>query len=231
MIYPTGARCRVLNHSLTRPDKVRLWFLDSKIPVCLLSSLIGEFRIRSKSVWTWPSREAAQAVEDPKPQTRQKLVVVEILSQDEPSLTALNQEADHQKQDQLEGIMGVGGKKISLGGDNPSFSPRYVRLQKSAAHAVLPRSKSGYETKESSIFAGLWSSFFSYSCHWACHFGPRPNGFGRVLIWCWNSKPWDFYWIKKHLASWHLLLRSGSVQHYWNEIFYFVHHLAHKFIR
>lgn len=60
MIYPTGARCRVLNHSLTRPDKVRLWFLDSKIPVCLLSSLIGEFRIRSKSVWTWPSREAAQ---------------------------------------------------------------------------------------------------------------------------------------------------------------------------
>lgn len=29
----------------------------------------------------------------------------------------------------------------------------------------------------------------------------------------------------------HFLLRSGSVQHYWNEIFYFVDHLAHKFIR
>lgn len=28
-----------------------------------------------------------------------------------------------------------------------------------------------------------------------------------------------------------VLLRSGSVQHYWNEIFYFVDHLAHKFIR
>lgn len=29
----------------------------------------------------------------------------------------------------------------------------------------------------------------------------------------------------------YVLLRSGSVQHYWNEIFYFVDHLAHKFIR
>lgn len=28
-----------------------------------------------------------------------------------------------------------------------------------------------------------------------------------------------------------LLFRSGSVQHYWNEIFYFVDHPAHKFIR
>ncbi|TNM91925.1 hypothetical protein fugu_018937 [Takifugu bimaculatus] len=27
-----------------------------------------------------------------------------------------------------------------------------------------------------------------------------------------------------------VLDKSGSVQHYWNEIFYFVHHLAHKFI-
>lgn len=25
--------------------------------------------------------------------------------------------------------------------------------------------------------------------------------------------------------------RSGSVQHHWNEIYYFVDHLAHKFIR
>lgn len=29
----------------------------------------------------------------------------------------------------------------------------------------------------------------------------------------------------------HLLVRSGSVQNYWNEIYYFVDHLAHKFIR
>lgn len=32
-------------------------------------------------------------------------------------------------------------------------------------------------------------------------------------------------------SSMNLLFRSGSVQHYWNEIFYFVDHLAHKFIR
>lgn len=30
---------------------------------------------------------------------------------------------------------------------------------------------------------------------------------------------------------WTLWLRSGSVQYYWNEIYYFVDHLAHKFIR
>lgn len=68
-------------------------------------------------------------------------MVVETLSQDEPSLTALSQEADHQTQDRLEGIMGIGGKKMSLGGDHLSSSPRDVRLQKSAAHAVLSRSK------------------------------------------------------------------------------------------
>lgn len=147
MIYPTGA---VLNHSLMRPDKVRLWFLDSKIPVCLLSSLIVEFRIRSKSVWSWPSSSgAARAAKDPKPETRQKLVVVEILSQDEPSLTALNQEADHQKQDQLEGIRGIGGENVSLRADNLSFSPRYGRLQKKCnSCSPVTVQICGYETKE-----------------------------------------------------------------------------------
>lgn len=37
-----------------------------------------------------------------------------------------------------------------------------------------------------------------------------------------------FFW---RLSPLNPFLRSGSVQHYWNEIFYFVHHLAHKFIR
>lgn len=41
-----------------------------------------------------------------------------------------------------------------------------------------------------------------------------------------NNKP--FFWCLSPLNP---FLRSGSVQHYWNEIFYFVHHLAHKFIR
>lgn len=79
-------------------------------------------------------------------------MVVETLSQDEPGLTALTQEAEHQKEDQLEGIMGIGGQQISLREDNLSFSPRNVRLQKSAARAVV--SIYGYETKESSVFGG-----------------------------------------------------------------------------
>lgn len=44
------------------------------------------------------------------------MVVVEILSQDEPVLTAQNQEETIKKQDQLKGIMGIGGKGISLWG-------------------------------------------------------------------------------------------------------------------
>lgn len=61
----------------------------------------------------------------------QNEVVVEILSQDEPGLTAGNREGDRQKkQHQLEGIMGIGGKRIRSGGDNQSRPARYVRLQK-----------------------------------------------------------------------------------------------------
>lgn len=35
-------------------------------------------------------------------------------------------------------------------------------------------------------------------------------------------------WLKKKFFS---FLRSGSVQHHWTEIYHFVEHLAHKFIR
>lgn len=119
----------------------------------------GELRNGSKSVWSRPSsREAAQS--GPEASSGQKLGVVEILSQDRRSLTALNQEAEHQKQ--LEGIMGIGGKKMSLGEDNLSFSPRYARLQKnSAAQAVPSRPKYVVMKPKSNRFLGGWGGVSS----------------------------------------------------------------------
>lgn len=108
--------------------------------------------------------------------------------------------------------MGIGGKGMNLGGgggDHRSPSPRYVRLQKTAAPVMVQIC--GYETKEES------------SRHWDGQAGPGPRASE-------GSGPGDIPLIK-YASPVNLLLRSGSVQHYWNEIFYFVHHLAHKFIR
>lgn len=138
------------------------------------------------------------------------MVVVEILSQDEPGLTAQNQEGGHQKNKiNWKELWELEGRELFSGGDNRSSSPRYVRLQKTAAAVTVQIC--GYETKEES------------SRHWDGHAGLGP----KRLAWFW---PGDFPLIKT-ASPVNLLLRSGSVQHYWNEIFYFVHHLAHKFIR
>lgn len=158
-------------------------------------------------------------------------MVVEIVSQEEPGLTAPNQEADHQKQDRLEGIRGIGGEKVSLRADNPSFSPRYGRLQKSATHAVLSRSKYVVMKQKNNLFFGGCGVVSSATVVTGLVTLDRAQRALEGSSYCAEIPNLETLIKKKKTASVHLLLRSGSVQHYWNEIFYFVHHLAHKFIR